>query len=78
MREFRATECGIALATDFTMSDAIPLRGIMPDATDTLRAFLAAFNAYDLDTIMSFFADDCELDMHQPADQRSARCARSM
>ena len=42
------------------MSDAIPLRGIMPDATDTLKAFLAAFNAHDLDTIMSFFADDCE------------------
>ena len=55
-----------------------PLRGIVPDATDTLKAFLAAFNAYDLDTIMSFFADDCELDMHQPADQRSARCAGSM
>ena len=33
----------------------------MPDATDTLRAFLAAFNAHDLDTIVSFFADDCEL-----------------
>ena len=43
------------------MSKAIPLRGIMPDATDTLKAFLTAFNAHDLDAIMRFFADDCEL-----------------
>ncbi|MDZ4674777.1 MAG: nuclear transport factor 2 family protein [Gemmatimonadota bacterium] len=28
--------------------------------TDTLKAFLAAFNAHDLDAIMDFFADDCE------------------
>jgi ketosteroid isomerase-like protein len=27
----------------------------------TLKAFLAAFNAHDLDAIMGFFADDCEL-----------------
>jgi ketosteroid isomerase-like protein len=26
---------------------------------DTLRSFLDAFNAHDLDRIMSFFADDC-------------------
>jgi ketosteroid isomerase-like protein len=31
--------------------------------TDTLRALLAAFNAHDLDRIMEFFADDCELRM---------------
>lgn len=29
--------------------------------TATLRAFLAAFNAHDLDAIMEFFSDDCEL-----------------
>ena len=28
--------------------------------TSTLEAFLAAFNAHDLDAIMGFFADDCE------------------
>jgi ketosteroid isomerase-like protein len=27
----------------------------------TLQDFLAAFNAHDLDAIMEFFADDCEL-----------------
>ena len=31
--------------------------------TDTLKRFLAAFNAHDLDAIMQFFADDCELYM---------------
>jgi ketosteroid isomerase-like protein len=31
--------------------------------TSTLRAFLAAFNAHDLDAIMGFFAEDCELYM---------------
>lgn len=30
--------------------------------TDTLRAFLAAFNAHDLDAIMSFFSEDCVFD----------------
>ena len=29
----------------------------------TLKGFLAAFNAHDLDTIMEFFSDDCELCM---------------
>jgi ketosteroid isomerase-like protein len=29
----------------------------------TLKEFLAAFNAHDLDAIMGFFADDCELCM---------------
>jgi len=27
----------------------------------TLKAFLAAFNAHDLDAIMAFFAEDCQL-----------------
>jgi ketosteroid isomerase-like protein len=31
--------------------------------TETLKQFLAAFNAHDLDAIMQFFADDCELYM---------------
>ena len=32
-------------------------------STATLEAILAAFNAHDLDAIMTFFADDCSLDM---------------
>ena len=29
--------------------------------TATLKSLLEAFNAHDLDSIMAFFADDCEL-----------------
>ncbi len=29
----------------------------------TLKALLEAFNAHDIDAVMAFFADDCELDM---------------
>ena len=29
----------------------------------TLEAFLAAFNAHDADAVMSFFTDDCVMDM---------------
>lgn len=31
-------------------------------STDTLRAFLAAFNAHDIDAIMAFFTEDCVFD----------------
>jgi ketosteroid isomerase-like protein len=32
-------------------------------ATSVLQAFLDAFNAHDVDAIMSFFAEDCVLEM---------------
>ena len=31
--------------------------------TATLQAFLDAFNAHDVDAVMSFFTEDCVLDM---------------
>ena len=31
--------------------------------TSVLQAFLDAFNAHDVDAIMSFFAEDCVLEM---------------
>jgi ketosteroid isomerase-like protein len=34
-----------------------------PLSIDTLKRFLAAFNAHDLDAIMEFFAEDCEFYM---------------
>jgi ketosteroid isomerase-like protein len=34
-----------------------------PVTIDTLKRFLAAFNAHDLDAIMEFFADDCQFYM---------------
>ncbi len=32
-----------------------------PVTVETLKQFVAAFNAHDLDAVMNFFADDCEL-----------------
>jgi ketosteroid isomerase-like protein len=41
--------------------------------TATLEAFLAAFNAHDLDAIMGFFAEDCEFDMPRGPNPWGAR-----
>jgi ketosteroid isomerase-like protein len=38
-----------------------------------LEAILAAFNAHDLDRIMSFFADECVLEMPRGPDPWGAR-----
>jgi ketosteroid isomerase-like protein len=51
------------------LSGCVPRAGVRREATmtessvsvATLEGFLAAFNAHDLDAIMQFFADDCEL-----------------
>jgi ketosteroid isomerase-like protein len=32
-----------------------------PVTVETLKQFVTAFNAHDLDAVMTFFADDCEL-----------------
>jgi ketosteroid isomerase-like protein len=42
-------------------------------ATPVLQGFLDAFNAHDVDAIMSFFAEDCVLDM--PRGARTGRTA---
>jgi steroid delta-isomerase-like uncharacterized protein len=34
-----------------------------PEMAPQLQAFLDAFNAHDVDAVMSFFADDCVMDM---------------
>ena len=39
----------------------------------TLKALCDAFNAHDLDRIMSFFADDCVLEMPRGPDPWGAR-----
>jgi ketosteroid isomerase-like protein len=41
--------------------------------TKTLEAFLAAFNAHDLDAIMEFFVEDCELDLPRGVDPWGTR-----
>lgn len=40
---------------------------------ETLKAFLEAFNRHDLDAIMEFFADDCELCMPKGPDAWGTR-----
>ncbi|MFA5940493.1 MAG: nuclear transport factor 2 family protein [Sinimarinibacterium sp.] len=37
-------------------------------AVEIAKAILEAFNAHDLDRVMSFFAEDCSLDMPRGAD----------
>ncbi len=37
-------------------------------SVETLKQFLEAFNAHDLDAVMSFFADDCVLEMPRGPD----------
>ena len=41
---------------------------IEPVTVGTLERLLAAFNAHDIDAVMSFFADDCELEMPRGPD----------
>jgi ketosteroid isomerase-like protein len=44
-----------------------------PVTEDVLKAFLDAFNRHDLDSIMSFFADDCVFYMPRGAKPRGDR-----
>jgi ketosteroid isomerase-like protein len=41
--------------------------------TETLKRILAAFNAHDLDAIMQFFAEDCELHMPRGKEPEGTR-----
>jgi ketosteroid isomerase-like protein len=44
-----------------------------PASVETLRRLLDAFNAHDIQEVMSFFADDCVLEMprgHEPCGTR--------
>ena len=58
-----ATLLGVAGTAAATLGQKSPSGGKSPVTEATLKAFLAAFNAHDLDAIMGFFADDCELYM---------------
>jgi len=48
----------------------------MPKTADvaTLQAILAAFNDHDLDRILSFFVDDCVLEMPRGPEAWGTRC----
>jgi len=45
-----------------------------PESSATLKAILDAFNAHDLDAIMTYFADECSLDMPRGPDPWGERC----
>jgi steroid delta-isomerase-like uncharacterized protein len=45
----------------------------MADIRETLAAICEAFNAHDLDRIMTFFADDCVLEMPRGPEPWGAR-----
>jgi ketosteroid isomerase-like protein len=42
-------------------------------SVEMLKAILAAFNAHDLDRVMSFFAEDCVLEMPRGPDPWGSR-----
>ena len=44
-----------------------------PVGPDVLQRLLAAFNAHDLDAVMTFFSDDCVLEMPRGSDPWGAR-----
>jgi ketosteroid isomerase-like protein len=59
--------CFVALAI---IAFIVPARGKaqQPVTVETLKQFVSAFNAHDLDAVMTFFADDCELIMPRGAE----------
>lgn len=47
--------------------------GAQTVTVETLRHLVAAFNRHDLDAVMSFFADDCVLEMPRGPEPRGQR-----
>lgn len=47
--------------------------GAQTVTVETLRHLVAAFNRHDLDAVMSFFADDCVLEMPRGPEPRGHR-----
>jgi len=58
----------LAILLSMTLMTAQPEKAQNAVTVETLKRFLAAFNAHDLDAVMSFFADDCELLMPRGSD----------
>jgi len=59
---------GLAILMSLTLISAQQEKAEKAVTVETLKQFLAAFNAHDLDAVMSFFADDCELMMPRGTD----------
>ena len=60
---------------NFQLVNSLPGRLLMskPVTIELLKEFLDAFNRHDLDSIMSFFADDCVFHMPRGARPRGDR-----
>ncbi|HTR48803.1 MAG TPA: nuclear transport factor 2 family protein [Verrucomicrobiae bacterium] len=56
----------------FTLA-AAPNLSAQTVTVETLRQLVAAFNSHDLDRVMSFFADDCVLEMPRGRDPWGTR-----
>ncbi len=54
---------GLATAADVALAQSDPPETPGGVTVANLKQLLAAFNAHDLDAVMEFFADDCELFM---------------
>jgi ketosteroid isomerase-like protein len=52
-----------AISVAFVVFSAAPNLLAQTVTVETLRQLVAAFNSHDLDRVMSFFADDCVLEM---------------
>jgi steroid delta-isomerase-like uncharacterized protein len=64
--------CAVLAIAAFLVA-AIQGAEMEPVTTETLKRLIAAFNRHDLDAIMTFFADDCVLNMprgREPEGQR--------
>ena len=62
-QEGRWLKWKVVLAAVFVMLTAAPKLVAQTVTIETLRQVVAAFNSHDLDRVMSFFADDCVLEM---------------
>jgi len=57
----------------FSMFAAAPNLSAQTVTVETLRQLVAAFNSHDLDRVMSFFADDCVLELPRGRDPWGTR-----
>jgi ketosteroid isomerase-like protein len=62
-----------AFVTVFAIVGPPNVKAQQPATVETLKQFVSAFNAHDLDAVMKFFADDCELMMPRGPEPRGQR-----
>jgi ketosteroid isomerase-like protein len=55
--------CGLVISLCLTLLSAQTTKSQNGVTVEMLQRLVAAFNAHDLDAVMSFFAEDCELMM---------------